>query len=400
MLISGGTYLEYCVDPYWHELYGSGLRAAVALSKVCDVELRTYGSVADNRTLTAISKSFGIECVIAERPESISFNYQHPLATPSVTPHISSIPRQSSMKVEGSSVLRFGMLEGDAVVNAEFAVYDPQSPVNPEHFGRNGSRADHLAIVANYSEAVQLAKSEDLSIIGQQLLKEQGVEVVIVKRGPLGCTVISPRSIETVPAFHTSRVWPIGSGDIFAAAFAHHWGERHLSPLEAARLASMSAALYCEVRALPLPEEIEKRFTATPIESDESRFGTALVYLAAPFFNMAERWLVGQARSALIDQRLQVFSPLHDVGVGIASEVVPADIKALEKCTVVLALLSHLDPGTVFEVGWARKRQIPVIALVENERPESLKMFEGTSCEILDDFATAIYRTVWAATGK
>ena len=30
--VVGGTYSEFCFDPYWNELYGSGLRGAEQLA--------------------------------------------------------------------------------------------------------------------------------------------------------------------------------------------------------------------------------------------------------------------------------------------------------------------------------------------------------------------------------
>jgi nucleoside 2-deoxyribosyltransferase len=93
---------------------------------------------------------------------------------------------------------------------------------------------------------------------------------------------------------------------------------------------------------------------------------------------------------------MNVFSPFHDVGIGLAEDVVPADIKALEKSTVVLAMLDGMDPGTIFEIGYAVKLGIPVIGLSQNGSEEEVKMLVGTGCILVDDFATAIYRTVWA----
>ena len=54
-------------------------------------------------------------------------------------------------------------------------------------------------------------------------------DVVVVKRGCSGATVHRPgRDPVAVPAYRSARVFKIGSGDVFSAAFAHHWGERGL----------------------------------------------------------------------------------------------------------------------------------------------------------------------------
>jgi nucleoside 2-deoxyribosyltransferase len=99
----------------------------------------------------------------------------------------------------------------------------------------------------------------------------------------------------------------------------------------------------------------------------------------------------------LLQQRVKVFSPYHDVGIGAAEVVVPKDIEALKDCDSVLAILDGFDAGTSFEVGYARSLGIPVVAFVQNEPPEPLKMLIGTGCEIVNDLVSAVYRAAWAA---
>jgi hypothetical protein len=327
------------------------------------------------------------------------FVYQHPLALPTIESGKGSIAA-TPLKVTADVVIRYGMLEGDAITHADYAVYDPQDPVSPRHFGDNGSTAQHLAIVAKSSEAKQLAGSGDIEQAGRVLLSEKNTDVVVVKQGALGAAVFTKDASGEVCAYETDRVWPIGSGDVFGAVFGYFWGVKRLQPIEAARLASLAAAFYCGTKTLPVPRDIDVRPEPRKVTVDASRIRTASVYLAGPFFNMGQRWLVEQAREALRQQPIKVFSPFHDVGLGLAEDVVPADIKALDDCSAVLALLDHFDPGTVFEIGWAKKRNVPIVGFTQNEREENLKMFTGTGCEIVDDFASAIYRVVWRAIGQ
>jgi nucleoside 2-deoxyribosyltransferase len=112
---------------------------------------------------------------------------------------------------------------------------------------------------------------------------------------------------------------------------------------------------------------------------------------------MAQRWLIEQSRRHLSEQGFRVFSPFHDVGYGSAAEVVPADIAALKKSDFVFAIADGLDSGTLFEIGYAKALGKPVVAFVQNESEQNLKMLEGTNCEIASDFASAIYRMTWAA---
>ncbi len=81
---------------------------------------------------------------------------------------------------------------------------------------------------------------------------------------------------------------------------------------------------------------------------------------------------------------------------GPAEVVAPADLKGIRKCDRMLALVDGGDPGTLFEVGFARSMSCPVVALAETVSPEQLKMLSGSGCLVVDDFATAIYRTAWS----
>src|SRR5262249_55468674 len=120
------------------------------------------------------------------------------------------------------------------------------------------------------------------------------------------------------------------------------------------------------------------------------------VYLAGPFFDLAQRWMIEEAYRTLLDHGMEVFSPLHEVGTGLPAEViVRADLQGLRKCSKVLALLDGADPGTLFEVGYARALDIPVVALAERFEGENLTMIAGSGCDVVRDFATAVYRVLW-----
>jgi nucleoside 2-deoxyribosyltransferase len=223
---------------------------------------------------------------------------------------------------------------------------------------------------------------------------------VIVKRGALGALILENGQISTVPAFKTSTVWPIGSGDVFAAVFAAQWGVHNASAASAAQSASLATAEYVESRVLPIEKSVIEGTTARqPIELNRKPLspGEYDVYLAGPFFNMPELWLVDEARLALRGMGLRVFSPYHDVGIGIGKDVAPKDIEALKRSRAVLAIIDGVDTGTIFEVGYARALAKPVVALVQSTPEEPLKMIAGTDCDVVSDFVSAIYHVAWAA---
>ena len=401
--VVGGTYRERCDDPHWDQVYGSGLRAAAATSGVIKgVKLSTYVDDERREDLRIYAATYGIEVAAERTAVTPEFAYRHPLAPPVITPPIQQINRGPDLGVSAPAILRFGMLEGTAVVHGERVVYDPQSRFDPQPFAANGSTATHLAIVTNLTEAIQLARVDGLEEIGKRLLADSNAEVVIVKRGAQGLTVFVREgekdvAIRALPAYRTSHVWPIGSGDIFSAMFAATWAVDGVDPFAAAEEASKATAYYCATKTLPIPNDPEAVLGASFVALSSRPDHDPIVYLAAPFFTTAQRALVREIRDGLGGQGVRVFSPFHDVGLGEAEDVVPKDIAAINGCHAMFAAVDGSDAGTLFEVGHARCRNIPVVVLAEQATEEELKMLRGTGCELHRDFTTAIYSAAWAA---
>jgi nucleoside 2-deoxyribosyltransferase len=402
--VAGGCYVELCVEPLWDQLFGSGLRAAAAISELSDaVELTTYCADKERPNLETLAASFDISVHVNSSPQTIRFSYYHGLSEPRIRPPLQLVKKTAPQTVTAPHVLRFGLFESDLIVHGERVVYDPQDAYNPRPFAENGSTANHLAIVANLWETRALSGDVDLNLdhvrLGRLVLKAQGAEVVVIKRGSLGATVITETEAIDIPVYRTKSVWPIGSGDVFAGTFAYYWASESLTAEAAAHQASLATAYYCESKVLPIPKDIGTVFERPPVVPGEGGFpaSSKQVYVAAPFFTMAERWMLEQSCRHLKEQGLKVFSPYHDVGYGPAARVVPADIDGLNKSDLVYAMLDGLDTGTVFEVGHARAMGKPVIAFVQTESEDDLKMLEGTGCEIVRDFVSSIYRATWAA---
>lgn len=388
--IVGGIYHEQCIWPNWDQIFGSGGRAAAAISShVEKVRLHTYAQ--PNSELERVAKFYGFALSQTSSNIFISFDYVHCMSTPVIRPALSRIPRYKPIEVSAVAVLRFGMLEGSGKVNAKWCVYDPQSAFHPESFWENGSTAEHLAIVANRSEIVAITGESDAKLGAIKLL-ERGAEVVVIKSGPAGAYVYTDINSEThIPAYCSDLVWTIGSGDVFAAIFAAQWAVLHTAPQTAAKLASLAVSEYANTMGLPAtPVKELQELSSSPASTVCGK-----VYLASPFFNLGQRWLVDEARRYLIELGLQVFSPVHDVGPGPAHEVGPKDIEALNTCDRVFAILDGLDPGTIFEIGYARAQNIPVYALAQAVNEEDLKMVVGSDCRVFFDFVTALHHTAW-----
>jgi nucleoside 2-deoxyribosyltransferase len=295
------------------------------------------------------------------------------------------------------------MLEGQASVEGEYVVYDPQSPIEPKFLDVKKSKVKNLALVLNGREAALLANSPNAAAtdIAKKLFRLSGASAIVIKQGVKGASIFSGGKVSSVPAYKTDNVWKIGSGDVFASVFAHFWADKRNSAAVAARYASMAAARYCEFKAIPLTTNF-KRHNYKPLTISDKfyRVSRPAVYLAGPFFTMTQRWLINEARQALKQQGLKVFSPMHDVGYGPADYVAPMDLDALKKCDVVFAITDGLDAGTIFEIGYANAKNIPIVTFVQNETKESLKMLEGSGCSICNDFTTAIYKSAWKGYSK
>ena len=391
--VVGGVYVERCVEPHWDDVYGSAGRAAAAISAaVADVRLVTYRAEPLAEAFDSLVNAYGLVIQGPSVRFEVAFDYFHPLATPRITPRPDAIPWNEPIRIEDEVVLRFGMLEGEAIVSATTAVYDPQSAFDPRPFGENGSTAGRLAMILNQLEARRFADEPDARKAAEAILAKGDAAVVVLKMGSQGALVLTSEGVDHVPAYRSGNVFKIGSGDVFSAAFTQFWAVEGRSPREAADLASRAVSRYVDTRSLPIPSADDLMAAdLVPLKA-----GTGRVYLAAPFFNLAERWVVEEVRNQLVDMGVPVFSPLHEIGEGPGEIVAPQDLAGLDECQVVLAILNGSDAGTVFEVGYAVAKGIPVVALAQNMRPEDLKMPQGTGCTIVSDLATAIYQAIWA----
>ncbi|MFB2781281.1 PfkB family carbohydrate kinase [Shewanella mangrovisoli] len=397
--VVGGVYRERCMRPVWDDVYGSAGRAATAIARFGgQVELQASVDEDTQVVIEARASAEGFKFKPSIADSSVTFEYIHGLSTPNIhrKKHI-----QSNLQVRAEKVLRFGMIDGTAVVDAEYAVFDPQNADNLESFRANGSSAKHFALVLNRHEANLLISNCSFlppNELATQLAKQENAEVVVIKMGPLGALIYDKGDITTVPAYRTQRVWKIGSGDTFAAHFALGWMGNGLSAHDAAELASLATAFYCEYQGFP-DQALLNKFKPNPLQPS-ARFRDGFipnVYLAGPFFTLAELWMVGQSRRDLMSMGLKVFSPYHDVGLGAAEDVVEKDIDGIRNCDVLFAITDGLDSGTIYEIGYARALGKPVICYVENESEQDKKMMEGSNCLITDDYVSAIYQTVWEA---
>ena len=396
LAVAGGTYIERCEVPRWSELFGSGTRAAAALSqRGVSIVLHTCIGKQEASLLTTCAASFGfvVEPEIIE--SSVGFHYLHSLSPPDLQK--SEQLAKIRLSVACENILRFGMVEGTAVVHGDNVVYDPQSPYAPELFRKNGSTAKRLAVVLNRGESAHLTGKSDVNQAGVKLLSLEDAEVVIIKDGPRGATVFTAETVTEIPAYRTHSSWLLGSGDVFSAVFSYSWMIEKKLPVQAANEASMATAFYCQSKTLPIPVPLPEGATFHMGPISRSTSSHRVVYLAGPFQSLMQLWCIDEVRRCLKEQGFDVFSPYHAFGLGRKSKIAQASLESIQTCDLVFAILDGYDPNTVYEVGYARALGKPVVAFSasKSDNLNERILFEDDGFQVLEDLPTAIYACAW-----
>ncbi len=268
--IAGGVYAERCKYPVWDQIYGSGLRAAIAVSSVSDaVHLHAYVPDEWMEDVETSLASFGVAPQLHASEHPMTFEYLNTFQPNTLPEELS--PRYPDLMVEDKVVLRFGMLECDACVKGDRVVYDPQSPT--ASFYDNGSTAGSLAMIVTGRELLSLTYAEgssgdnpgrhmpdeDVLLSAIVALRDlpQPPQIVLVKDGLGGLMVFQGDQPVRIPSYAAESFFRIGSGDVTAAAFAYAWGELGRDPVDAAHYAARCAAHFVEGPRLPLPSVTE-----------------------------------------------------------------------------------------------------------------------------------------------
>lgn len=396
--IIGGFYKELCLYPDWDYNYGSGGRASAILSgfddKVC---FHSYIHKDKEREFTHFSQTFNIDTNILDSTEMISFEYYHALSAPNIHTLNNPISPQKQIIISEDIVICYGMMETvNPIINADYVIFDPQSENEPSIIFGNGSKIKHLAVVLNVEEGKKFTGADSIENIAKFFLKKSNnLEVLILKDGPFGAHIFHDDKYFHIDAYETENVFKIGSGDVFVAIFGYLWAKDKLEPLEAAQKASLATAMYCNNQVLQIDKKDlnnSKLFNKIKINKESFR---KKIYLAGPFFTMADRWLIEESKFQLEKFGANVFSPLHDVGYGKPDIVVNEDLRGVDESDILYAVLNDYDPGTIFEIGYAISKGMPVVIFIENKTPINMTMFEGSGCIIESDFATSIYKVIW-----
>ena len=383
MHIAGGIYRELCDVPEWNADLGSGGRAAAAVSSLSPESiLHTYARDPGSAGI-ALLRELGVDVIAHPSSTRVAFAYFHPLSRPHIEPPLAQIAQQPAILVSGATTLRFGFLEGDAIVTGERAIYDPQTLNDPKPFGANGSTVSTLALVMNELELRTIAGTEDIAIGAQRAMQAQGAAVIVVKAGTSGAFVFEvDREATRVPAYASKCVFKIGTGDVFSAIFAFEWGEAGRPASEAADIASRSVASYCATRQLPLPAGALDGLQAI----DTSSPGPVLLEGAVD--TLGRRYVMEEARFCLGELGATVFCPSLD-GSAEENHAVPPG--------AILVIADGVTAETSCRARSANAAGVPLIVLAEQDADKLFEDLADAKCTKTGDFVSALYFSVWAA---
>lgn len=383
MHIAGGLYRELCEFPVWDSEFGSGGRAAAAVSALSPGSvLHTYARDSDSVGMASL-RALGIQVWAQPSSVGVAFAYFHPLSRPHIEPPAGQIEQQPPLQVSGETVLRFGFLEGDAIVIAGRAIYDPQTSNDPQPFAANGSTANELAIVLNELELRKMAGVDDISVGAMRVIQAQRAAVVVVKGGTRGAVVFDHSGIVThVPAYRSARVFKIGTGDVFSAMFAYYWGEASRPAFEAADVASRSVAAYCTTRQLPpafsAAEELQPIGTSPP----------GPVLLEGAVDTIGRRYVMEEARFRLGELGAHVISPSLGSTADEPTTIPPA---------AMLVMTDGITAGLRDRVSRAHAAGIPIVVFAEHRFDGMFGEFKNSAFIVTDDLSSALYFAIWAA---
>lgn len=375
MIVVGGFYHETCESPSWDQWLGSGGRAATALTTLAQhISLKTYCAEHVQNELDRCRAS-GIDVAASPSTSPVAFAYFHPLSRPVIAPNAAQIDKERPIEVDGEVVLRFGFWEGDAVVRAKRAIYDPQTLVWSS-FETNGSKADQLGLVLNEAELEGRIGTRHSANAARALLKKEKAVALVVKCGFRGADVYEASGRLThIPAYITPRVFKIGSGDVFSAVFAHYWGVNGADPVEAADLASRSVAHYVNSSSLPIPP-------AHQLDKFEPGNGQqAPVLILGGNRTLAGRWIFEEALWCLRSLGVEVLAYDQD---DIAEWPLNINSALVLRDTLYTLPRSQID-------SLCRMEKVTWFSELGTSVPDQLTPLSV----VVEDFSSAIYAASW-----
>jgi len=202
-------------------------------------------------------------------------------------------------------------------------------------------------------------------------------------RGGTRMIVDAQMKTEALPAQLGTTANSVGVGDVFAAAYV---AKLEYGSVEAGWRATYAAAAYSQTTDPDLFKTYVKRDMKLTVEDMRQLWGVFLpwerrreypIYLAAPDFSYADRRAIERAIASLTYHNFIVRRPVLENGElpadsnpAVLQGTYDADYDLLKQCSLVFAVPTGRDPGSLVEVGIAIEAGIPVVVydpVVENK---------------------------------
>jgi nucleoside 2-deoxyribosyltransferase len=258
-----------------------------------------------------------------------------------------------------------------------------------------------LAVLGRRFEVVALSTSSDLFLhkykgkvnkLCADLLKNV-TNTVLFKENRGGSRFFKQDSLDhptKVPAQVRPIVHSVGVGDCFDVVFV---AQRYRVSDDAAL--AYASFIATEYASTTFPDDFKRGVCRTLSMSPEiisQLKGISLpwedrpqhpVYIAAPDFDYLDRTPIDRVVESLRYHNFVPRLPVRENGqMGLSAsrsqkqQLCEADLRLLNECSMVVAVLLENDPGTLIEIGIAVERGIPVVVYDPYEKAENLMLTE------------------------
>lgn len=219
---------------------------------------------------------------------------------------------------------------------------------------------------------------------------------VILKQNRGGTELLysqdSTSQAEQLPAQLGTTINSVGVGDVFAAAFVANLPR---GPAIAGWRATYAAAAYSQTTYPDIFKKYVTRDQRLSLEEMRSLWGTFLpwnarpsaqIYFAAPDFANADREAIEEALKALHYHNFAPRRPILENGeLPLNSDATAIratyekDYELLKKCSLVFAVPTGRDPGTLVEIGIAIEAGIPIVTYDPRNENNNTMVIAGSS---------------------
>lgn len=285
------------------------------------------------------------------------------------------------------------------------ANFEPDDPTGFACLGRN-----FATVILSTSSRVFLERHEGQVDRLRKTLLGDYAEALLFKENRGGSRFFRDTTTEPIhtPAQVRRVQHSVGVGDVFDAVYIvcrHDMDDR-------ASLAYASAVA-AEYASTTYPDDFREAARATlqiPKEDITQLAGVSLpwedrpscqIYIAAPDFDYVDRKPIEEVVACLTYHNFTPRRPVLENGQ-MGRDATPerkqalceADVKLIEECRIMLAVLLFDDPGTLIEIGMAVQKGMPVIVYDPQHRADNLMLTQlpNLVSASLDEVIAAVFK--------